>query len=84
MVAMDPAAERVREIELDPRFFGKVDDFFARFPAGAPSLSECRRFEVVGDFRFGENISVVGDVRLENDGEQIEVIPDGTRLEGDA
>ena len=82
MVPVDPEANRVRVIELDPRFFGYVDDLRIRFPEGAPSLAKCRRFSVSGDHYFGANVSVEGSVQLVNDGELAVEIPSGTVLSG--
>lgn len=84
LVPVDPEASRARVIELDPDYYAAIDDFVARFPSGAPSLAKCRRLTIVGDHRFGADVSVVGDVRLTNDGDEPVVIPDGAVLEGDA
>jgi UTP--glucose-1-phosphate uridylyltransferase len=81
--AVNPEAELSREVVLDPRFYGLLDDFRFRFPSGAPSLRECRRLEVVGDFRFGKGVRLVGNVYLENNGEEAEFIPDGARIVGE-
>ncbi len=51
-------------VTLDEEFYGLLPDFEQRFPAGAPSLRRCRRFEVDGDVTFGAGIVAVGDVRL--------------------
>ncbi len=67
MVAVDSEATRLRVVELDPRFYGCVEDLELRFPHGAPSLAACRRFTVSGDHRFGADVSIVGDVSLTND-----------------
>jgi UTP--glucose-1-phosphate uridylyltransferase len=83
MVAVDPEANRTRVIELDERFYGHLDQLEARFPCGAPSLAKCRRLSIVGDHHFGRDVSIVGDVRLENEGETPVRIPDGAILEGD-
>jgi UTP--glucose-1-phosphate uridylyltransferase len=82
IVPIDAEANRVRVIELDPRFFGHVDDLRARFPEGAPSLAKCRRFSIQGDHHFGGNISVEGSVQLVNDGDVAVEIPSGTVLSG--
>jgi UTP--glucose-1-phosphate uridylyltransferase len=82
MVPVDPEANRVRVIELDPRFFGYVDDLRIRFPEGAPSLAKCRRFSVSGDHYFGADVSVEGSVQLVNDEELAVKIPSGTMLSG--
>lgn len=84
MVAVDEQAARTLRIELDPRFYGRVDDLQARFARGAPSLRACRRLEIVGDHVFGADVSVVGDVRLVNESDVPVEIPAGTKLEGEA
>ena len=57
-----------------------VDDFEARFPAGAPSLVGCDALTVHGDVRFGAGVVVRYDVTLGTaDAGQI-VIGDGTVL----
>ncbi len=83
MVAVDDEAARALRIELDPRFYGRVDELLARFPHGAPSLRGCRRLEVVGDHVFGAEVEIVGDVRLVNESPEPVEIPTGTRLEGE-
>jgi UTP--glucose-1-phosphate uridylyltransferase len=82
VVARDPEANRRRVVDLDPRHFGRIADFEARFEDGAPSLRDCRRLRVRGDFRFGAGVRVEGEVELVNpDAEQRE-IPAETRLRG--
>ena len=51
-------------VTLDKEFFKLLPDFEQRFPAGAPSLRRCRRFEVEGDVTFGAGVVAVGDVRV--------------------
>jgi UTP--glucose-1-phosphate uridylyltransferase len=51
-------------VTLDKDFFKLLPDFEQRFPAGAPSLRRCRRFEVEGDVTFGMDVVAVGDVRV--------------------
>jgi len=51
-------------VTLDKDFFKLLPDFEQRFPAGAPSLRRCRRFEVDGDVTFGAGVVAVGDVRV--------------------
>ena len=54
------------EIDLDPQFFHKIDEFQLRFPHGAPSLLGCSSLRVKGDIVFGKNICLTGDVVIEN------------------
>jgi UTP--glucose-1-phosphate uridylyltransferase len=51
-------------ITLDEDYYRLLPDFEQRFPAGAPSLRRCRRFDVEGDVTFGADVVVVGTVRL--------------------
>jgi len=65
-------------IDLDNRFYKLIAEFDRRFPAGAPSLVECERLEVVGDVTFGRDVVVRGSVRVES----VEHVGDGEVLEG--
>jgi UTP--glucose-1-phosphate uridylyltransferase len=65
-------------VELDRRYFGRLRDFEARFPAGPPSLRRCERLVVHGDVTFGRDVVVVGDVTLTGPAR----VPDGAVLEG--
>jgi UTP--glucose-1-phosphate uridylyltransferase len=49
---------------LDKDFYKLLPDFERRFPAGAPSLRRCRRFEVEGDVTFGADVVAAGQVRV--------------------
>ncbi len=72
---VEPVAEPPY-IALDPASFRRVDDFEARFPHGAPSLRECRRFVVRGDVTFGRAVVARGRVEVCAD------VTDDTVLEG--
>jgi UTP--glucose-1-phosphate uridylyltransferase len=67
-------------VELDPRYYKLLDDFEARFPAGAPSLREADRFVVHGDVTFERGVVVHGSVELAP--EEPERISAGTVLGG--
>jgi UTP--glucose-1-phosphate uridylyltransferase len=65
---LEPASARIAAqppvVDLDPRFYKRLDDFEARFPAGPPSLAQAARFVVRGDVTFGAGTVVAdGDVR---------------------
>ena len=72
------AADPLPLVSLDSDYYKLIADFDARFPAGAPSLRECRRLEVDGDVTFGRDVAVKGEVRLEGP----RSVPDGEVLEG--
>lgn len=54
-------------VDLDPRFFARIDDFDARMPH-PPSLAAATSFTVRGDWTFGGRSCVHGEVILENTG----------------
>ena len=65
---VEPVPERrgaLPFVELDPRFYKLLDDFEARFPAGAPSLRAAQRLTVRGDVTFEAGVVVVGTVEIE-------------------
>jgi UTP--glucose-1-phosphate uridylyltransferase len=73
--------ERIK-VDLDPAFFGKIDQLDARFPAGVPSLSDCRSLKIVGDVRFEEGVVLKGDVIIENRRSAQAVIEKNALIEG--
>lgn len=70
-------------VDLDPSFYKLIDDLEARFPHGSPSLVECERLKVQGDFQFGRDIILKGNVTLVNESDGQQVIEDGSVLTGD-
>jgi len=67
-------------VDLDPRFYRQVPDLEARFPDGAPSLLDCRRFVVRGDVRFEGDVVAVGDARVTHEGAGQLVVKAHSRL----
>jgi UTP--glucose-1-phosphate uridylyltransferase len=63
---LDQAAKVVPFVDLDG-VYKLVGDFDKRFKAGAPSLREATSLVVEGDWTFGENVKIVGDVTLGGD-----------------
>jgi len=57
-----------------------VAGFEERFPYGAPSLREARSLTVRGDWVFGKDVTVVGEVEVGEEGSSGR-IEDGTQLE---
>jgi UTP--glucose-1-phosphate uridylyltransferase len=66
-------------VDLDPDVYRVIAEFDRRFPAGPPSLREAEALRVAGDWTFGRDVVVKGDVSLPGDGAPGE-IPDGTVL----
>ena len=75
------AAPHAPLIDLDPAHYRTVAEFDARFPAGPPSLREASSLRVRGDWRFGADVQVRGEVALEP-GEGPQHVADGTVLSG--
>jgi UTP--glucose-1-phosphate uridylyltransferase len=73
------AADPTPLVQLDPRFYRTMADFDARFPAGPPSLRAATRLVVRGDWTFGRDVEVVGEVELPDAGSPHQ-IADGSRL----
>jgi UTP--glucose-1-phosphate uridylyltransferase len=71
-------ADPIPVVELDSEHYKLLADFEERFPAGPPSLRECRRLSVDGDVTFGRDVAVKGSVSLSGPAS----IPDGSVLEG--
>lgn len=75
-------ASQVPDVRLDATHFRLVDDFEARFPAGAPSLVAATSLVVRGDVVFGADVVVRGAGAVLHDGPGQLRVPDGTVLEG--
>lgn len=69
-------------VELDVNFYRLVDQLEERFPEGPPSLVRCRRFEVIGDVKFGRDVVARGTVRVMNERRAQAVISDGRQISG--
>ena len=78
---LDQTADQVPYVDLDGDFFKLVSDFDKRFPEGAPSLKEATSLRVGGDWTFGPEVKVVGDVALQASSAQR--VPAWTVLAGD-
>ncbi|MFO7666561.1 MAG: UTP--glucose-1-phosphate uridylyltransferase [Desulfobacterales bacterium] len=70
-------------INLDPDYFGKIDQFNTRFKEGAISLIECESLTVIGDVYFEKNVRITGNVVITNRGRSRAVIKKGSVIEGD-
>ncbi|MFP4109363.1 MAG: UTP--glucose-1-phosphate uridylyltransferase [Desulfonatronovibrio sp.] len=71
------------DIQLDPDYYKRIDQFEQRFAHGVPSLIQCDYLKIIGDIYFGKNITVKGRVTLTNkSGKQVR-IDDNSLLEGD-
>jgi len=80
--ALRLAVKRAPLVDLDPAFYKTMADFNARFPHGAPSLSEASSLTVKGDWTFGKNVVIRGTVVLQDDDGERNAVADGTVLDG--
>ena len=71
--------ERACTVNLDPRFYKKIQDFEARFPGGVPSIKDARSLTVDGDWTFGADVVATGEARVEEEGSPGRIV-DGTRI----
>jgi UTP--glucose-1-phosphate uridylyltransferase len=82
-MVVEPAPERngtLPFVDLDKRFYGVLEKFDERFPAGPPSLIAAERLVVHGDVTFGAGVRVRGAVEL--DAPEPKRIEDGAVLSG--
>ena len=71
--------ERACTVNLDPRFYKKIQDFEVRFPDGVPSIKDARSLTVDGDWTFGADVVATGEARVEEEGSPGRIV-DGTRI----
>jgi UTP--glucose-1-phosphate uridylyltransferase len=67
-------------IELDPRYYQRIDDFEARFPRQVPSLLDCTRLAVQGDVAFDPGIVFKGAIQIVNGADEQRRLPAGAVL----
>ena len=70
-------------IDLDPRYFGKIDLFDERFVDEAPSLIDCESLTIKGDIRLESNVTIKGRVVIKNSGKSQAVIKAGVVIDAD-
>ncbi|MGH3361760.1 MAG: UTP--glucose-1-phosphate uridylyltransferase [Nocardioides sp.] len=67
---LNQAADEIPFVDLDTDHYRRVGEFDKRFPEGTPSLKEATALRVEGDWTFGRDVRVVGEVSLEGDAAQ--------------
>ena len=70
-------------IDLDPRYYRKIDMFNKRFANGIPSLIDCNSLKIIGDVFFEGNVKIKGNVIINNRSGSQAVIKEGMVIEGD-
>jgi UTP--glucose-1-phosphate uridylyltransferase len=71
------------KIDLDPKYYGKIDAFNERFQNGVPSLIECESLTVTGDVFFEGNVTIKGRSVITNSHKSRAVIKEGTVIDKD-
>ncbi len=70
-------------LQLDNKYYKKIDQIKARFPHGAPSLLQCVSLNVQGDVVFGRGVEIKGNVVIANNTARQATIADGIVIEQD-
>ena len=71
------------KIDLDPLYYGRIDDLDQRFAEGIPSLVECDSLIIEGDVLFEKDVKIRGSVAIKNSGSTQAIIKAGTVIEQD-
>jgi len=71
------------KVDLDPNYYGKIDDLEQRFANGIPSLVDCDSLSVKGDVLFEKDVIIRGAVTIENLGRSRAIIKAGTVIDRD-
>jgi UTP--glucose-1-phosphate uridylyltransferase len=71
------------KIKLDPKFYGKIDEFDKRFANGVPSLVECYSLSIEGDVLFERDVKIKGSVVIKNTQQSQAVVKKGAVIDED-
>ena len=63
-VVLRRGIETIPPIDLDERYYGRIDQLLERFKEGTPSLVGCSGLKITGDISFGEDVICEGKVNL--------------------
>jgi len=63
-IVLKRGLEKAPLVELDDKFYGKIDALQSHFPQGAPSLSGCKELRISGDITFYDYVICEGIVNL--------------------
>ena len=70
------------KIDLDPKYYGKIDLLEDRFKNGVPSLVDCESLEIKGDVFFEKNVTIKGEVKIKNSKNSRADIKEGSVIQG--
>jgi UTP--glucose-1-phosphate uridylyltransferase len=71
------------KVNLDPKYYGKIDDLEKRFSNGIPSLVDCFSLSIEGDVLFEKDVKIKGSVKIRNPHKTQNIIKEGTIIEKD-
>ena len=83
LIANPNTGTKTIQVDLDPKYYGKIDLFDKRFSRGVPSLTNCESLTIKGDVRFESNVAIRGKIVITNKGKTQAVIKEGTVVEKD-
>lgn len=63
-IVLKRGLEKAPTVELDDRFYSKIEDLQKHFPSGAPSLCDCKELKINGDVYFGDDVICEGRISL--------------------
>ncbi|NVL92787.1 MAG: UTP--glucose-1-phosphate uridylyltransferase [Desulfobacterales bacterium] len=70
-------------IDLDDRYYKKIDQLRERFANNAPSLIDCRSLTIHGNVYFGKGVVIRGDVNIASHSSKKVSIPEETVINAD-
>jgi len=71
------------KIALDPAYYGHIDLFDQRFPAGVPSLIDCAGLRIKGDVAFEGGVTINGTVTIQNNSASQAVVKSHSLIDRD-
>jgi len=80
---LNPRSSQTIAIDLDQKYYGKIDLFDERFGERIPSLIDCESLTIDGDVRFEKNVTIKGEVVIKNIGKSQAVIKEGSVIDKD-
>lgn len=83
LIANPNTETKTFQVDIDPKYYGKIDLFDKRFSRGVPSLTNCESLTIKGDVRFESNVAIKGKIVITNKGKTQAVIKEGIVVEKD-
>ncbi|MBU0769235.1 MAG: UTP--glucose-1-phosphate uridylyltransferase [Proteobacteria bacterium] len=83
LIANPNTGTKTIQVDIDPKYYGKIDLFDERFSRGVPSLTNCESLTIKGDVRFESNVVIRGKIVITNKGKTQAIIKEGTVVQKD-